>query len=587
VPAEKNASPGQMALDPVQVSATSHSPALARHVNDEGRKVSPGQVALDPEQVSATSHPPALGRHSTLDPRNTFVGQLTLDPVHVSATSQDPALARHSKPEGRRASVGHAGPEPGQNSATSQIPALARHSNVPGRNPSAGQTVLEPVQRSSRSQGPAAERQTVVEGAGPAGTHVGAVPLHSMRPSSHGFPVEHGVPGTQPVRHAPRPLQVPPAQLVPRGANPLDGHASASPAHTSATSQGPALARHVVPAATLPSGGHEGLSPSQVSASSQTSRAARQTVPRGIPSQGAATLQSTAHTFPAQQRSPSAQVLARSQRPATQRAVSHGPAAHVVASHATATHPVVPSAPGAPGSQRGSMPAVQRASFGACTQRPSSQRSTVQSISSLQSVAARQPLEPPSRTPASSEEAIRTQPVSGTQTSSAAHEPGSPAGRGSSRQTPARHRGATQAVRVVQSASAPQRASPHASRSSSEHAGSTQRPPMHSVSFGRSALPGHETPRQSRVRTTGTIKLPSRRTDTRRESTGAPPRTRVTVSVRRPDSSPENSATRRGEAKSSVPLADLDIVGPSSSRTSARSNSRPGTKSVRTSTARS
>src|SRR5215510_7511931 len=54
---------GQAALDPVQLSATSHCPAEARPSVTAGLKLSVGQLPLVPVQCSATSHAPAAGRH--------------------------------------------------------------------------------------------------------------------------------------------------------------------------------------------------------------------------------------------------------------------------------------------------------------------------------------------------------------------------------------------------------------------------------------------------------------------------------------------------------------------------------------------
>ena len=57
-----------------------------------------GQVAVDPVQVSARSHSPAVPRHSWLAGSNALAGQTVLVPSQLSATSQSPALARHSVP---------------------------------------------------------------------------------------------------------------------------------------------------------------------------------------------------------------------------------------------------------------------------------------------------------------------------------------------------------------------------------------------------------------------------------------------------------------------------------------------------------
>jgi len=90
------ASAGQAALAPSQLSATSHTPAEARHSTVAGWTASAGQAALTPSQLSATSHGPAAARHSAV--LFTSAGQAALVPVQVSATSQAPAAARQTVP---------------------------------------------------------------------------------------------------------------------------------------------------------------------------------------------------------------------------------------------------------------------------------------------------------------------------------------------------------------------------------------------------------------------------------------------------------------------------------------------------------
>src|SRR6266481_4216741 len=124
VPFALKVSVGQTVLVPVQLSAMSHSPATARHTVPafpagcvhvalvalhtslvhtlpsarqtvlEDRKVSLGQVALVPVQFSATSHTPAEARQTVLEDRKVSLGQVALVPVQVSATSHTPAEAR-------------------------------------------------------------------------------------------------------------------------------------------------------------------------------------------------------------------------------------------------------------------------------------------------------------------------------------------------------------------------------------------------------------------------------------------------------------------------------------------------------------
>src|SRR5690606_16726534 len=72
--------------------------AAARQVKLDGRNWFAGQLAEEPVQVSATSQTSAAARQVKLDGRNAFAGQLPEEPVQVSATSQSPAEARHVWP---------------------------------------------------------------------------------------------------------------------------------------------------------------------------------------------------------------------------------------------------------------------------------------------------------------------------------------------------------------------------------------------------------------------------------------------------------------------------------------------------------
>src|SRR5439155_1176589 len=158
------ASGGQLLLVPVQVSGRSHSPAAARHtvpafpagcvhavplpsqtstvqglpssvhVVPLALTPSAGQLALEPVQVSAVSHGPAAARQTVVDERKPSAGQLALEPVQVSAVSHGPAAARQTVVEGWKPLAGQVSLDPVQNSATSQLPADARHCVVLGRN---------------------------------------------------------------------------------------------------------------------------------------------------------------------------------------------------------------------------------------------------------------------------------------------------------------------------------------------------------------------------------------------------------------------------------------------------------------------
>jgi len=70
------ASAGHAALDPVQFSAVSQTPAAARQTVVEDAKPSAGHAPLVPVHVSATSQVPAEGRHVV--PDATFVHAVVL-----------------------------------------------------------------------------------------------------------------------------------------------------------------------------------------------------------------------------------------------------------------------------------------------------------------------------------------------------------------------------------------------------------------------------------------------------------------------------------------------------------------------------
>src|SRR5205814_4417995 len=89
---------GHVALDPVQLSATSQSPAEGRQVVAEGLKLSDGQLGPDPVQFSAGSHSPPDGRQTVVAGLNASAGHVLLDPVQSSSRSQSPAEARQTVP---------------------------------------------------------------------------------------------------------------------------------------------------------------------------------------------------------------------------------------------------------------------------------------------------------------------------------------------------------------------------------------------------------------------------------------------------------------------------------------------------------
>src|SRR5262245_11048190 len=86
-------SAGQLALEPVQVSAMSQVPVLGRHTVEEEAKASAGQLSVRPLQLSATSQMPAEGRQTAVLFESG--GQPLFTPSQFSARSQTPAGARH------------------------------------------------------------------------------------------------------------------------------------------------------------------------------------------------------------------------------------------------------------------------------------------------------------------------------------------------------------------------------------------------------------------------------------------------------------------------------------------------------------
>ena len=128
VPAGVLASAGQAVLVPVQFSCGSHSPAEARQraplfpagcwqkllepshssvlhglpssvqAVPAGLFASAGQLAEDPVQFSAGSHSPPEGRQVVVAGSNASAGHVVLVPVQFSSTSHGPAAARQRAP---------------------------------------------------------------------------------------------------------------------------------------------------------------------------------------------------------------------------------------------------------------------------------------------------------------------------------------------------------------------------------------------------------------------------------------------------------------------------------------------------------
>src|SRR5438093_476009 len=208
MPADFLASAGQAVLVPVQLSARSHSPAAARHTvppfpagcvqvlvlpSHRSRVhglvsavhavpadclASAGQVVLVPVQFSATSHSPAAARH-TAPAFPAGCVHVALVPLHTSVVQALPSSVQ-VVPLAFKTSAGQAVVTPSQVSARSHSPAAARQTVPAVLMASAGQAVLVPVQVSAMSHPPNATRHTVPEFPA-ASVHVGAptVPSHT------------------------------------------------------------------------------------------------------------------------------------------------------------------------------------------------------------------------------------------------------------------------------------------------------------------------------------------------------------------------------------------------------------------------
>ena len=93
------ASAGHEAEEPEQFSATSHCPTDALHSNEDGWNPSVGQLLFVPSQDSVTSQMPALALHWAVD--LALAGQVAEEPVQLSAISHWPTDALHTVESGR------------------------------------------------------------------------------------------------------------------------------------------------------------------------------------------------------------------------------------------------------------------------------------------------------------------------------------------------------------------------------------------------------------------------------------------------------------------------------------------------------
>jgi hypothetical protein len=99
VPLDFLASAGHTPLDPVQLSARSHSPGAVRQTVAADKKTST-QVFAVPRQWSVPSHVPPcdVPVQPVAADAKTSVGHVALDPVQASAASHWPAAARQTAP---------------------------------------------------------------------------------------------------------------------------------------------------------------------------------------------------------------------------------------------------------------------------------------------------------------------------------------------------------------------------------------------------------------------------------------------------------------------------------------------------------
>jgi hypothetical protein len=242
----EKSSVGQFALAPLHISAGSHSPP-ARHTVPE-RKVLAGQSSPPPQRSSA-SHVPPAPRQTKVVGRTVSAGQLALEPLQVSATSQTPRASRQMLTESKRSaghvvapphvSCASQGPMAALQTVAAGAAPTARqrvgpqekapisqgfpveqaapgvqaeeHAPRPSQLP-AGQAVpvvvkasgaqfsVPVVQRSATSHGPVAARHVVVEGASTSGGHSGLVPSQVSARSQAPADGRHGVPAGLPAQ---------------------------------------------------------------------------------------------------------------------------------------------------------------------------------------------------------------------------------------------------------------------------------------------------------------------------------------------------------------------------------------------------
>src|SRR5204862_47805 len=159
-PADLTASAGQVVLDPVQVSARSHSLTVARHTVpalpagwwQRGLSVLPLHVSVVQTLPSSVQADPAA-----LTP---LAAQVVLVPVQVSARSHSLVTARHTVPAFPAGCVQATEPTVPLHTSVVQTLPSSVHAVPAALTASAGQVALVPVQVSARSHSLTVARHT-------------------------------------------------------------------------------------------------------------------------------------------------------------------------------------------------------------------------------------------------------------------------------------------------------------------------------------------------------------------------------------------------------------------------------------------
>src|SRR5262249_37912420 len=192
-------SAGQAPDEPVQLSATSHSPADSRQGVGADWKASPHFPAPSQESVPSQGPPFEVPVQAVVLGAKPSAGQAPDEPVQLSATSHSPADSRQGVVADWKPSTHF--PAPSQESVPSQGPPfeVPVQAVVLGAKPSAGQPPDEPVHLSATSHSPADSRQVVVADWKPSTPFPApSLALHPALPTSFEVPVQAVVLGAKP-----------------------------------------------------------------------------------------------------------------------------------------------------------------------------------------------------------------------------------------------------------------------------------------------------------------------------------------------------------------------------------------------------